>query len=181
MGSQRVGKILVAGVDIGLAGGREEVQLAPHAAAGEAVDDVHAKQLGGSGRVLHFLGAALAHTFGIAIAPQARRQDALVAVVNRVIAHALAHQVSADGEAFQVVPVEHVPAALDVAVALQGLVHFEVVAPAGEFQAIKAPGAGLLRHCFQGQVGPLAGKECDWSRHGYLLFCVRRKTNRFRH
>ena len=159
-----VGEVLVAGVDVGLAGGREEVELAPHAAAGEAVDDRHAELLGGAGGVLHLLGAALAHPFGIPVAPQARGEDALVAGVDRV-ANALAHQVRADGVALEVVLVQDVPAALDVGVALQRLVNLEVVAPAGELQGIEAPRAGFARHIFQSQVGPLAGEKTDWSRH----------------
>ena len=66
-----------------------------------------------------------------------------MALVDRV-ADALTDQVAADGKALQVVLVQDIPAALDIAVLAESLVHLEVVAPAGQLQAVEAPRAGLL-------------------------------------
>jgi hypothetical protein len=65
--------------------------------------------------------------------------------------------------------VEDIPARLDVAVVLQGLVHLEVVAPAGDLDAVVAKGLGFLAKCVKGQVGPLAAEEGDWSGHDITL------------
>jgi hypothetical protein len=67
-----------------------------------------------------------------------------VPLINWIIAHTLANQVGADGETLQVILVENVPAALNVAIVLQGFVYLEVVAPTGKFQAVEPPFADLL-------------------------------------
>ena len=94
-----IGEVLVAGLDHCRRHGRESGQQVPDLGAGEAVDHLHAELGRGAGRVLDLLGGALAHAFRLAVAPDARGQDALVPLVNRVIAHALADQMGADGEA----------------------------------------------------------------------------------
>ena len=64
---------------------------------------VFTPKLGGGPRgVLHLPRGALAHAFRIAVAPDVRRQDRLVALVDQV-ADGLADQVVADGEALQAV------------------------------------------------------------------------------
>src|SRR5881396_1690174 len=68
-GSPAIGKILIACVDIGLAGGWEEIEFAPYTAASEAVDDPYAKPLGGSRCILHFFSAALSDPFRGAVTP----------------------------------------------------------------------------------------------------------------
>ncbi len=60
---------------------------------------------------------------------------------------------------------EQVVALLAVAVVLEGLLDVEVIAPAGELDAVVAPLAGLLADDLQGQVGPLAGEERDGAGH----------------
>ena len=137
------GEIDIAGVDVGLAGRREEVELGPDAAAGEAVDDVHAKELGGLARVDHLLGGTLAHALRIAVAPHVVGQNALVAGVDG-IADALAHEVGADGPAVEAVLLQQIALLAHIAVALQRLVHLEMIAPTGQFQAVEAPFAGHL-------------------------------------
>ena len=163
-----VGKILIASVDVGLAGGREEIELSPHIAAGEAVDDVNAEKFGRARRVLDLFGAALAHTFRFTIAPQARGQNARMARINRV-ADALAYQVVANGEIFETILVQQIALFTHIAVAFQRFVHLKVVTPTGQLQAIEAPFADLLCQRGQRQIRPLAGKECNWSCHDFLL------------
>src|SRR5690606_35506206 len=49
----------------------------------------------------------------------------------------------------------------------EGLVHLEVVAPAGEFEPVVAEVAGESADLLQGQVGPLAGEQREVARHPY--------------
>ena len=79
-------------------------------------------------------------------------------LVDGGIAHALANKVGAERVATQAILTQDVPATLDVAIVLQGPVHLEMIAPAGEFQAVIAEGLGLFRQHLKGQVRPLAGK-----------------------
>src|SRR6185295_12989878 len=58
------------------------------------------------------------------------------------------------------------PVLLRVGLVLERALHLEVVAPAGELEAVVAEGLGLLGQCFEGQVGPLAGEEAEGARHG---------------
>ena len=81
------------------------------------------------------------------------------------IAGTLTHQMVADGLAAQTETVQQGPLVADVAVAFQGSIHFEVVAPASQFQSIEPPLLGLPGQSFQRHVGPLAGKKCDGSSH----------------
>ena len=62
-------------------------------AARETVDDLDAEFLRGAGGVGDFLSSATAHAFGIAIAPQTRRQNTLVALINHCIGDALTDEV----------------------------------------------------------------------------------------
>lgn len=124
-------EIGVTGVDLGVAGRREEVKLVPDAAAGEAVDDIHAKEFGGAGSVGDILAGALAHAFRLAIAPDARRQDRLMAGVDRV-ADALPDEMRADRPAAQPVLFEQVTLLAHIAVAFQRLIDLKMVAPTGQ-------------------------------------------------
>ena len=74
----------------------------PDARAGEAVDDCHAQLLRRAGRVLHLLDGPGVDAGRIAVAPDVRRQNRLVPLVDRV-QHGLADQVIADREDLQVV------------------------------------------------------------------------------
>ena len=128
-----------------------------------------AEFLGGAGGVRHFLGGTAAHAFGIAIAPQTRGQNALVALVDDRVADTLPNKMVADGEALQTVLVEDVPAALDVVIVGERFIHLEVIAPAGEFQPVVAKTGGFRRQCFERQIRPLPGKKCNRSCHKTLL------------
>src|SRR5262249_6678264 len=52
-----------------------------------------------------------------------------------------------------------------VAVVGECLPDVEVVAPAGDLQAVVAPAGGEPAHLFERQVGPLAGEQGDGSGH----------------
>ena len=161
---ETLGEIRVTGVDHVLRDRRERVQQVPDRAAGKAVDDLDAELLGGLGGVDHVLRGPLPDTLGLAVAPDLGRNDALVTPVD-VVADALADQVVRDGEHLQAVLVEHRPLGLAVVVVLEGLVHLEVVAPAGQFQAVITPTLGFLRQDLQRQVRPLSGEKRYWSCH----------------
>jgi hypothetical protein len=77
----------------------------------------------------------------------------------------LTNEVGADGKTLQIVFVQNVPAALDIGIAGEGFVNFEMVSPTGKFKPVKTPGARLFCNIFQSKVSPLAGKESDWSAH----------------
>src|SRR5690606_25616694 len=85
------------------------------------------------------------------------------------VADRLADQVGTNGVALQVVAVQEIAFGADVVGIGHRAVDFEVVAPAGEFQAAVAEIAGLLGQGFARKISPLAGKERDGSCHD---FCV---------
>ena len=158
------GKVRVARVDIGLAGGREEVELGPHAAAGKAVDHIDAKEARGLGRLLDLLGRTLAHTLRLAVAPDVVGQNAFVAFINR-ITDALPNEMIANRPAAEIVLFEQITLLAHVAVRLQRLIDLKMIAPAGKLQAVKTPLARLLGQRLQWQIRPLSGKKRNWSCH----------------
>jgi hypothetical protein len=114
--------------------------------------------------------AATAHPLGLAVAPDVRRHDGLVALVDQV-ADRLADQVIADRVALQPRVGEQAAPVFDVARRLQGLVHVEVIAPAGQFQAVIAHAPGERGKLGERQVGPLAGEKRDGTWHGRPPVC----------
>jgi hypothetical protein len=122
----------------------------------------------GLGGVDHLAGGALADALRLAVAPDIRRQDGLVAGVD-VVADGLADQVAGDGKAAQAVSIENVPALLAMLLILQGLIDVKMVAPAGQFQAVIPEHAGLGAELFKGHIRPLAGEEGDVASHVFLL------------
>ena len=117
---------------------------------------------------LHALGGALPHALRVAVAPDLGRQDALVAGVDREVAHALPDQVVADHVALQAVAVEQLALGGHVAVVGERLVDLEVIAPAGQLQAVEPPGGRLGGQLLQRQVGPLAGEQGYLSCHCFI-------------
>src|SRR5581483_761950 len=137
----------------------------PDAAARKAIDDLHTELGRCACCILHFLGSTLTDAFGLAVAPDARRQDALVPLVDDGITDALTDQVGADRKTLKAVLFQNIAAAADIAVAFQGLVYLEVIAPAGQFQAVVAPAFHFFRPRVQRQVGPLPGEKSHRSCH----------------
>ena len=162
---EALGELLVAALDLGEVVRREAVEHVPDRRAGEAGDDVDAEPGGGAGGVLELVGGAPADALGVAVAPDVGRHDALVAGVDRV-ADGLADEVVADRQDAEAVALEQLAAAAAVGVVRERGVDVEVVAPAGELEAVEAPGAGLLGELGERQVGPLAGEQGDGSWHG---------------
>ena len=144
----------------------------PDRRAGEAGHDLDAELRGRPGGVLHPLGGAAADALGVAVAPDLGRQDGAVALVDRV-ADGLADEVVADRPAAQAVALEQLAAAGDVAGVAQRLGDVEVVAPAGELEAVEAPAAAALGELGEREVGPLAGEQRDGTCHAWLLLSIR--------
>jgi hypothetical protein len=127
---------------------------------GEAVDGGHAEAAGRAGGGDHLVGGAAAHALGVAVAPHARGEDALVAAVHGV-AHRLAHEVVAHRVHLEAVRGQAVAQPVAVVVLGERAPDVEVVAPAGELEAVVAPARGLGGERVEGHVGPLAGEERD--------------------
>src|ERR1700674_5853510 len=152
-----LGKVRIALFDLRPIVGWERVEHVPGRRAGEPVHNLDPEFRRGASRVLHSRRGSLAHAFGVAVSPDLRRQDRLVALVDSV-AHRLPDEVVGDGPAVEAVPAQDVPTTFDVARRGKRLVDFEVVAPAGKLEPVKAPGGGFFSDLLEGQVGPLAGE-----------------------
>ena len=113
---------------------------------------------GRSGRVHHLLGGPLPDSLGLAVAPDVVGQNQLVPLIDQV-ANRLPDQVVGDCPDFQPILAQKVVASLAVVLVGERLLDIEVIAPAGQFDALVTPFAGLLADDFEGQVGPLAGEK----------------------
>jgi hypothetical protein len=87
-----------------------------------------------------------------------------VALVDRV-ADRLADEVVADRPAAQAVALEQLALAPAVGGVGERLVDVEVVAPAGELEAVEPPRRALRGEVVERQVGPLAREQGDWPGH----------------
>ena len=83
-----------------------------------------------------------------------------------IITDRLADQVVRDRVGRQAMLGEDFPASGAITIVADGLAHLEVVAPAGELDAIVAKLVGLLAHGLKGQVCPLSCKKRNWAWHG---------------
>lgn len=161
------GKLVVAARDHLRRDGREAVEEMPDARACEAVDDFDAEIFRGARGEFEFGGGAFVDAFRVAVTPDVRREDALVALVN-VVADRLADEVGGDGEKFQAVFRKNLVAAGAIVGVGRGFLHIAMVAPTGEFQAVVAEVFGFFRDVVEGEVGPLSSEECDGTGHGGL-------------
>ena len=160
-----VGEVLVARGDHRLGGRREHRDVLPDRRAGEAHDGVDAEHPRRPGGVLHLLGRPLPDALGIAVAPHPGREDAVVALVDGVVAHGLAGEVVGDRVHLQAVTLEDVEPGLDVVGVLDRGPRVEVVAPAGDLEAVVAPAGCQRGDLLERQIGPLAGEQRDRTRH----------------
>ena len=88
------------------------------------------------------------------------------------VADRLADEMSADRPDVEVVALEDLATRPAVGLVGERLVDLEVVAPAGELEAVEAPAAGLRGEILDRQVGPLAGEQRDGTGHR-LSYVVR--------
>ena len=167
-----VREVPVAGGHHLLGGRREHRDVLPDGGAGEAHDGLDAEPLRRPRGQLHLLGRPLTHALRVAVAPDVRGQDRLVPRVDRVVADGLALEVVGDRVDLEAVLLEQVQLALDVGVVLGRLPRVEVVAPAGDLQAVVAPLGRQAGDLLEGQVGPLAGEQRDRSCHRFPLSLV---------
>jgi hypothetical protein len=119
----------------------------------------------------HFFGGSFANPVRFAITPDMSRQDGFVAGVN-VVADGLACEVVADSPSLETVPGEDFVPRIAIGFAVAGLADIEMVAPTGQLDAVVSERLGFLASDFKGQVGPLAGEKCDWSRHDFLRVLI---------
>ncbi|MCW2583690.1 MAG: hypothetical protein JWQ53_2480 [Klenkia sp.] len=164
-----VGEIAVAGLDHRGGHRREHRHGLPDRGPGEPHDGVHAQRPGGVRGRLHLLGRAAADALGVAVPPHPRVDHVAVPLVDRVVADRLAVEVVADREHRQPVLLEQVLPPAQVGLVLGGPDDVEVVAPAGDLQAVVAPARGQPADLGEGQVGPLAGEQGDGAGHQELL------------
>ena len=75
----------------------------------------------------------------------------------------------ADGVDLQLVAFQQVALCRAVAVFGQRPLHVEVIAPAGQFQAVVAKLGRLAGQVLQGKIGPLTGKQRERASHAKLL------------
>src|SRR5258708_2830691 len=129
----------------------------------------------GFSRAGELLRRPFAHPFGIAVTPNVRRPDGPVSLVDE-IAYCLADEMTGNRAARQTVRPQQLPFALKVFFRRNRLIDIEVVAPAGEFDAVVAHLFCERRQFFEGKVGPLASKEGDGACHGATGFILRATT-----
>ena len=91
-----------------------------------------------------------------------RGQNRFVALVNGV-ADGLPGQVIGNGEELQAVVAQNLLLGVAVGGVGGAFGNVEVVAPAGEFEAVKAHLFGARRQFAERQIRPLSGEKCDWS------------------
>src|SRR3954452_13476330 len=121
-----VGEVRVAAVDHLGRHRREHRDRVAHRRPGEPDHRGGAERRRRARGVLDLLGSPSTDALGVTVTPDARRQDALVPLVDGVVADRLAGQVAGDGEDREAVIVDDPPAVGDVAVLGDGAVHVEV-------------------------------------------------------
>ena len=71
---------------------------------------------------------------------------------------------------------QQIMAALAIRVFSDRTSDIKVITPAGQLKAVIAKTRSNWRHFFKGEIGPLAGKEGDWSMHGVMLLLMDHPT-----
>src|SRR5690606_34756725 len=168
-------EVIEASLPILLRRRRKRVDRMPDARPREAVDDGGKLLASGAGvdepptrlpRPDHLLGGTLADAFRIAIAPDVGRKDQFVPLVDR-IADRLPDQMVRDRVRGEAVPLEDLPAPFAIGVVRERLIDVEMIAPAGELEAVVTKVRGLLAHGFERKIRPLSGEKRDGSRHDF--------------
>ena len=163
-----LGEVLVAALHRVVVVRRERVDEVPDRGAGEAVDLRHTELRGGTSRVLHSLRRPCPDALRLAVAVDVRRQDRLVTLVDAV-ADRLPDEMRADRPDAEPVLLEELASAVCVAAVGDRLLDLEVVAPAGELEAVEAPARAAGGKLGKREVGPLAGEQGDGTGHSALL------------
>src|ERR1051325_10261821 len=108
---------------------------------------------------------------GIAVAPDIRRENGLMPLVD-IVQHGLAHQVVADGVDFQSILCERLMArtAVGSGVRPRCLAYAKVVPPAWKLNSVISKALRFFADDFEWQVGPLAGEQGNRTRHSRFHF-----------
>src|SRR5688500_12606818 len=83
-----------------------------------------------------------------------------------VVTNRLADEVTRNGVAGKAVILQQRPFVVDVFLAADRSIDVEMIAPAGEFDAVVAHLLDERGERFEGKVGPLAGEQGDRTGHG---------------
>ena len=139
-----------------LRGLREGVQVAPDRGARESGDYLDAHLVGDDRRLLHRLNAPLPYC--LRLVGQGRGRKVVQPRVRRV-AYALPDDVSRQRLADEPVLLKLLLHPGDVALVRQRTVEIQIVAPAGDLQAVIAHAPGKLAQLVERKVCPLAGRN----------------------
>jgi len=158
-------EVLVTARDHRLWHRREHRDRVPDRRPGEPDHRPHAERRRGPRGVRDLGRRPLPHPFWRPVTPDARGQDPLVPLVDRVVADRLPDQVAGDGKAAQPVLVEQFVPPGQVPVLAQRAVDLEMVAPAGKLEPVVPPRARELADLLERQVRPLPGEKGEWPCH----------------
>ena len=86
-----------------------------------------------------------------------------------LVADRLSNEVVGDRVAIKAIFLKEFPFIGNVRIIGEGGIDIEVITPAGEFHAVVAHFFDFWEEISEGEVGPLAGEECDGSGHGIRL------------
>ena len=89
----------------------------------------------------------------------------VVALTSALAFHGLTDQMRADCLALQIESIQNIAPLGRIVRVVDGLLYLKVIAPAGQLEPLIAEVTCLAAHVFERQIGPLAGKKRDESRH----------------
>src|SRR6476619_2930398 len=162
-----VGEICVPLLDDLVINRREHRHVVPDRRSSESDNGVHTESGGRTCGDLHLFGGSPAYALWIAVAPDARVDHVLVAIVDDRLAHRLAIDVIRYCPTPKPVLFEEILPALNVAVVLGRFGNIEMITPAGDLQSVIAPCRGEPGHLLEGEIGPLSGEQGDRSWLGW--------------
>ena len=136
----------------------------PDAGAGESVDNADPQFLSGPRGILHLFDRPCCDSGRIAVTPDVWRKNRLVASVD-VVEHRLADKMIGNGEQLQVVFFQQLTFTGTIRIIRNRFVHFEVIAPAGQLQAVVTKVASLFAQRLKRQIGPLACEQSNRTSH----------------
>ncbi|MEY2640910.1 MAG: hypothetical protein RL150_303 [Candidatus Parcubacteria bacterium] len=163
--TETASKILEAYIDLPRKHRRKRVDEVPDRGSSETVHHADAEFLGGHGSALKLLSGALAHTFGIAVAPDVVRENLLVAIID-VVADGLSDEVRGDGVAFHTTLIEIGTFCGTILRIGLGFGDIEVITPAAELDTLIAHRFCRGHDGFKREIGPLAGEKSDRAPRG---------------
>ena len=154
-----VGQVLEPGLDHRVGDGWERVEQVPDRRAGEAVDDLDAELVRRRAVSIISLAARWRTPSGL---PSPQTWSGRISLCRSSIRSQTAWPTRwfEIAQTFSPYLLQQLVTSLAVVLVAERLLDVEVVAPAGQLDALVTPFAGLLADDLEGQVGPLAGEKC---------------------